>query len=109
MASILEPGSHRGAELVDDDAFLRALLRVETAWMQVLVEAGAAKPEYAFALADAVADWVPSLDPREVEEAANPVLPLVRVLKSRVVLDEAADLVHAGLTSQDALDTAQML
>ncbi|MFD4639874.1 lyase family protein [Lentzea sp. NPDC058436] len=89
---IVLPGSHRAAGLVDDAALVRAMLEVEVAWARVLgssVDLG---------------DWVPSLDPVEVEAAGNPVLPLVSALRAKVSV-----AVHTGLTSQDVLDTALVL
>jgi 3-carboxy-cis,cis-muconate cycloisomerase len=96
MASLLEPGSHRAAGVLDDDALVGAMVRVEVAWMRVL---------------GAPADQVASVEKAvvlqvaDVEDAGNPVLPLVRAL--RAALGDAA--VHRGLTSQDVLDTATML
>ena len=92
MPSLLEPGSHRAAGVVDDDALVAAMVRVEVAWMRVL---GAS--------ADQVAPEI-VLDPAEVERAGNPVLPLVTSLRAAL-----GDSVHRGLTSQDVLDTAMML
>jgi 3-carboxy-cis,cis-muconate cycloisomerase len=86
------PGSHRAAGLVDDAALVRAMLQVEVAWARVL------------GTSLSLGDWVPSLDPVEVEAAGNPVLPLVSALRARV-----SDPVHTGLTSQDVLDSAHML
>lgn len=86
------PGSHRAAGLLDDAALVRAMLEVEVAWARVL-----GSPL-------SLGDWVPSLDPVEVEAAGNPVLPLVSALRARV-----STPVHTGLTSQDVLDTALVL
>src|SRR6185436_12740913 len=58
MASLLEPGSHRAPGL-DDAALVRAMLRVEVAWMHALAGAGAATPAQVAAVADA-ADGVDS-------------------------------------------------
>ena len=85
MASLLEPGSHRAAGVVDDDALVAAMVRVEQAWLRVR------------GLPDEL--QTPSI--RDTEAAGNPVLPLVNALDST----EA----HRGLTSQDVLDTALML
>jgi 3-carboxy-cis,cis-muconate cycloisomerase len=95
MASLLEPGSHRAAGVVDDDALVGAMVRVEVAWMRVL---GASADQ--MASVEAVV-----LQVADVEDAGNPVLPLVRAL--RAALGDA--VVHRGLTSQDVLDTAMML
>jgi 3-carboxy-cis,cis-muconate cycloisomerase len=89
---IVLPGSHRAAGLVDEAALVRAMLSVEVAWARVL-----GSPV-------SLGEWVPELDPAEVEAAGNPVLPLVSALRARV-----SSPVHTGLTSQDALDTALML
>lgn len=86
------PGSSRAAGLVDDAALVRAMLKVEVAWARVL------------GTSLSLGDWVPSLDPAEVEAAGNPVLPLVSALRARV-----SEPVHTGLTSQDVLDSALML
>ncbi|WP_245983382.1 lyase family protein [Lentzea flaviverrucosa] len=89
---IVLPGSHRAAGLVDDTALVRAMLEVEVAWARVL------------GTSLSLGDWVPSLDPVEVEAAGNPVLPLVNALRAHV-----SCTVHTGLTSQDVLDSALML
>ncbi|MCX2951620.1 lyase family protein [Lentzea sp. NEAU-D7] len=89
---IVLPGSHRADGLVDDAALVRAMLEVEVAWARVL------------GVSLSLGDWVPSLDPAEVEAAGNPVLPLVSALR-----DEVSETVHTGLTSQDVLDSALML
>jgi 3-carboxy-cis,cis-muconate cycloisomerase len=92
MGSLLEPGSHRAAGVVDDDALVAAMVRVEVAWMRVL---GASNEQVAPEVV---------LDPAEVERAGNPVLPLVKSLRAAF-----GGNVHRGLTSQDVLDTAMML
>ncbi|WP_020389615.1 lyase family protein [Kribbella catacumbae] len=109
MSSLLEPGSYRGERLVDDQALVRAMLRVEVAWLQVLADAGAAKADHVDAVSVAATGLSADLDPVEVEAAGNPVLPLVRALQQAVGDEEAMTVVHCGLTSQDVLDTALML
>ncbi|MEU0883393.1 lyase family protein [Lentzea sp. NPDC005914] len=86
------PGSYRAAGLVEDAALVRAMLDVEVAWARVL------------GTPVSLGSWVPDLDPREIEAAGNPVLPLVSALRQKV-----SGAVHTGLTSQDVLDTALML
>ncbi|WP_394621954.1 lyase family protein [Lentzea sp. JNUCC 0626] len=86
------PGSQRASGLFDDAALVRAMLDVEVAWARVLGSSLS------------LGDWVPSLDPVEVEAAGNPVLPLVSALRAKV-----SNPVHTGLTSQDVLDSAFML
>jgi len=85
MGSLLEPGSHRAAGVVDDDALVAAMMRVERAWLRVR------------GLPDDLG--TPSIG--ETEAAGNPVLPLLKSLDSPEI--------HRGLTSQDVLDTAFML
>ena len=93
----------------------------DTAWLQAMLDA-----ERALAVANAAAGAIPSEAADAIAEACraerfdveaileqgrgpgNPVEPLVRELRN-VVGDEAADAVHRGATSQDILDTAQML
>ncbi|MFF0267025.1 lyase family protein [Kribbella sp. NPDC004536] len=93
MPSLLEPGSRRAIGVVDDDALLAAMTRVELAWLHVLKGSAANLNEpIALQLAD-------------VEDAGNPVLPLVKALRAALGEPE----LHRGLTSQDVLDTALML
>lgn len=106
---LLEPGAHRARGVADDAALVAAMLRVEVAWMQALAAGGAAKADHVEAVERAVDGWLPELDAADVEGAGNPVLPVVRALRSRVGDTDAAALVHAGLTSQDVLDTALVL
>lgn len=87
MGSLLEPGSHRAAGVVDDGALVDAMLRVEAGWLRVL-----GFPDELKGVAPALA---------EIEAAGNPVLALIASLDSPHA--------HRGLTSQDVLDTALML
>ncbi|MBJ8345131.1 lyase family protein [Antrihabitans sp. YC2-6] len=109
--NLLTPGSHRAGSLVDDEAVVTALLRVEVAWAVALSEVGAATAAQSEAIAKAVVDWRPDLAAliTETEAAGNPVVPLVRALRSAVADPAARALVHRGLTSQDVLDTALIL
>ncbi|MFG2039859.1 lyase family protein [Dactylosporangium sp. NPDC048998] len=109
MASLLEPGSHRAADVVDDGALVSAMLRVEVAWLHALAACGAATAEQVTAVEKAAASLEPRIAPRDVEDAGNPALPLVRALRAAVTDPDAAALVHRGLTSQDLVDTALML
>ncbi|MFZ2012754.1 MAG: lyase family protein [Nocardioides sp.] len=85
MSDLLWPGDHRAGDLFTDRAFLEAMVLVEGAW----VGAELALPEV-------------DLD---AEQGGNPVIPLVEALRSaRPDLD-----LHAGLTSQDVVDSALML
>jgi 3-carboxy-cis,cis-muconate cycloisomerase len=109
MASLLEPGSYRAAAVVDDAALVAAMLRVETAWMHALADGNAADPDQVVAVEKAAAALDPHLAATDIENAGNPVLPLVTALRKAVSDPDAAALVHRGLTSQDVLDTALML
>jgi 3-carboxy-cis,cis-muconate cycloisomerase len=95
MNDLLWPGDARGGDLLTDASFLRAMVAVEGAWLDVLgIEH---RP-------------LPDLDPTTVssESAGNPVPGLVAILRDR--LDgEAGRWVHRGLTSQDVIDSALMV
>jgi 3-carboxy-cis,cis-muconate cycloisomerase len=106
---LLEPGVHRAHGVADDAALVSAMLQVEVAWMRALADGGAASADHLDAVVRAVHGWQPTLDRTEIEDAGNPVLPLVRALRERVDDPDAARLLHAGLTSQDVLDSALML
>ena len=108
MNDLLEPGAHRARGVADEEALVSAMLRVEVAWMGALVDGGAATADHVEAVLRSVEGWLPDLDEAGIEDAGNPVLPLVDALRARVDGD-ARTLVHAGLTSQDVLDTALML
>ncbi len=106
--SLLEPGSHRAPGL-DDAALVTAMLRVEVAWMEALADAGAVTPAQASAVTAAAVGFDPHLSGADVEDAGNPVLPLVTALRRAVSDPETAACIHRGLTSQDVLDTALVL
>ena len=85
MSELFWPGDHRAGALFGDRAFLEAMVAVEAAWAGVELE-------------------VPEVD-LDVEAGGNPVIPLLEALRAA-----HPDLtLHAGLTSQDVLDTALML
>ncbi|MGH3336000.1 MAG: 3-carboxy-cis,cis-muconate cycloisomerase, partial [Nocardioides sp.] len=95
MADLLWPGDARGDDHLTDRSFLRTMIAVEEAWLDVL---GVAH------------EPLPDLDPTKVpsESDGNPVIGLVAILRDR--LDgEAARWVHRGLTSQDVVDSALMV
>lgn len=85
MTSLFWPGDARAGDLFTDDAFLRAMVDVEAAW---------------------VGEQLMAPDVRlDAEPGGNPVIPLVAALReARPDLD-----LHAGLTSQDVVDSALML
>ncbi|WP_428993566.1 lyase family protein [Nocardia farcinica] len=87
------------------------MLRVETAWLATLAEAGIAPADAAIDLADRAGDLdIPALAVA-AEAGGNPVIPLVRALRKQLgcAHPAAARWLHRGLTSQDVLDTALVL
>lgn len=113
----LTPGSP--AAITDDVAVLRALLRVEAAWVRrVARHRGMDTAHLAGGDIDAVVERLAGTDDaalglatrvaREGGAGGNPVIPLVAVVR-QAAGPRLAPLVHAGLTSQDVLDTALVL
>lgn len=102
-------GADGVAALLDDTAWVRALLDVEAA----LARAAALHEVIPAADASRITEVARTLpvDIGELGRAAmaggNPVIPLVRQL--REAAGTAADSVHSGATSQDIMDTALML
>ena len=95
MSDLLWPGDARGGDHLTDASFLRAMVAIEEAWLDVLgIGHGP----------------LPDLDPTTLssEGAGNPVPGLVAILRERLDGD-AARWVHRGLTSQDVVDSALMV
>jgi 3-carboxy-cis,cis-muconate cycloisomerase len=109
MRGLLRPGAHRAAGVADDPAVVAAMLRVEVAWAQALAAAGVVGEGAAAKVAEAASglDVDPAALAVAAEDAGNPVVPLVALL--REAAGDAADAVHHGLTSQDVVDTALVL
>ncbi|MDR7255104.1 3-carboxy-cis,cis-muconate cycloisomerase [Nocardioides sp. BE266] len=85
MSDLLWPGDRRAGSLFTDEAFVRAMVAVESASVGAELD-------------------VP-FGPFDAEAGGNAVIPLVEALKkAHPDLD-----VHTGLTSQDVLDTALVL
>jgi 3-carboxy-cis,cis-muconate cycloisomerase len=111
VSDLLWPGDERAGELMGPHALVRAMVRVEAAWLAALVGQGVA-PEGAY---DDLAHLVDDADAAEIAEQADasgsPVVPLVSLLRDRLDVrkPEAARWLHRGLTSQDVLDTALSL
>ncbi|GAA0570953.1 3-carboxy-cis,cis-muconate cycloisomerase [Paractinoplanes ferrugineus] len=108
-ADLLWPGDSRAGVLFTDEAIVAAMVRVETAWLGAL---------HAHGLAPAAVDLRGLVGPADLpglaeaaEGGGNPVIPLVSLLRERLRPRDssAAEAVHAGLTSQDVLDTAIVL
>lgn len=108
MTDLFWPGDERAGELMSDAALLEAMVRVEAAWLEALVDTGLAPDSADSDLAAVVtADDVQHVA-RDAEAGGNPVIPLVQLMRSRVG-DGVAHWLHRGLTSQDVLDTALVL
>ncbi|MGA5463903.1 lyase family protein [Mycobacterium sp. NPDC050041] len=108
MSDLLSPGDGRAGELFGDRVFLAAMIAVEGAWLDALVDT-------AVAPAAARADLGAAVSPTDIDTLAegaerdgNPVTGLVAMLRERTG-DQTARWLHRGLTSQDVVDTALML
>jgi 3-carboxy-cis,cis-muconate cycloisomerase len=108
MTDLLWPGDHLAGGLMSDAAFLGAMVAVEQAWLDGLVEAGIAPPDARANLADYLSDGDPEAIARRADADGNPVTGLVATLRERTP-SSTATWVHRGLTSQDVIDTAMML
>lgn len=108
MTDLFWPGAERADGILGDAAFLSALVRVEDAWLTVLVAHGVAPESARTSLAALIADGDASALAAEAERDGNPVSALVRLLRARAGTD-AARWLHRGLTSQDVLDSALAL
>ena len=111
MTDLLWPGDERAERLFAPATVLTAMVRVEAAWLQALVEGGvvpeAARDDLAGLVRPRDADTVAAA----AEASGNPVIPLLALLRERLAARNpaAAHWVHRGLTSQDVLDTALVL
>lgn len=131
----LTPGS--AAAGTDDVAVLRAMLAVEAAWVRAQARCGVVPAVFADVVAEAVGSLASDDDAaarlteqvaRDAVGAGNPVVPLLAALRAAVrttaeervggdaveqvvgdAVERVAGAVHAGLTSQDVLDTALVL
>jgi 3-carboxy-cis,cis-muconate cycloisomerase len=96
--------------LFDDEAFLRAMLKVEGALAQVEARIGIIPSSAGEQIADICNTVV--LDPQQIGQATQrdgvPVMSLVKALR-QAVGEEAAPYVHWGATTQDIVDTATVL
>jgi 3-carboxy-cis,cis-muconate cycloisomerase len=118
-----EPGRAAGSGLFDgilargavpaavaDDAWVRAMLDVESALAAANAAAGVIPAEAGEAIVSACVELAP--DPADLGRAAaahaTPVVPLVAAIRAALPAP-IAEFVHTGATSQDVLDTAAML
>lgn len=104
---VLARGRARAA--VGDEAWVAALLEVESALAQATADVGDLDRADADAITDACRLPVDaSALGEEAAASGNPVVPLVARLRARLE-GPAASGVHRGATSQDVMDTAAML
>jgi 3-carboxy-cis,cis-muconate cycloisomerase len=102
------PGDQLAGELMSDAAFVRAMLAVEQAWLDCLVDSGIAPTEAAAELGSHIGrDDVEPVAQR-ADTDGNPVSGLVGLLRERAP-EPTARWLHRGLTSQDVVDTALVL
>jgi 3-carboxy-cis,cis-muconate cycloisomerase len=109
MTNLLWPGDHRAGDHMTDQALLRSMVAVESAWLGALAAAGLAPADCANAdLSHLVS--LHDCEPLAVtaEDGGNPIIGLVELLRQRAV-PAVAPWIHRGLTSQDVLDTSLML
>ncbi|MBE7162726.1 MAG: 3-carboxy-cis,cis-muconate cycloisomerase [Williamsia herbipolensis] len=115
MTGLLWPGDHRAGDAFSDASVVAAAVRVESVWLSALGEIGVA-PRFADGIVDEAGAAL--ADDAEIaalaaagENAGNPIVPLLSRLRD-LLADrdpDAARWLHAGLTSQDVLDTALMI
>ncbi len=111
MGDLYWPGADRAGDHFTAESFIDAMLTVEGAWLDALVEAGVAPEGAGDDLLDLVTarhvEWLET----ESEIGGNPVIGLVGLLRDGLAgrNDDAARWLHRGLTSQDVLDTALVL
>ncbi|CDO88136.1 3-carboxy-cis,cis-muconate cycloisomerase [Mycobacterium triplex] len=109
MTNLLWPGDHRAGEHMTDQALLRSMVAVESAWLSALAAAGLAPAE---AQGADLSQLVDHDDVRALavaaENSGNPIVGLVELLRRRAK-PTIGPWIHRGLTSQDVLDTALML
>lgn len=98
------------AEQFSDTQLVRAMLEVESALAIVEGRLGVIPAEAADQIVDVAARMEVDFDRlrSEVKKSGVPVIDLVRQLRTQIEGD-AADYVHWGVTSQDILDTANVL
>jgi 3-carboxy-cis,cis-muconate cycloisomerase len=109
MTNLLWPGDHRAGEHMTDQALLRSMVAVESAWLGALAAAGLAPADCANADLSGLVSQN-DCEPLAVtaEDGGNPIIGLVELLRQRA-LPGVAPWIHRGLTSQDVLDTSLML
>ena len=108
MTDLFWPGDELAGDLMSDAAFLAAMVAVEQAWLDGLIDAGIAPQDARTELAELLTDGDLEAIARRADIDGNPVSGLVAVLRERATAPTARWL-HRGLTSQDVVDTALVL
>ena len=109
MTNLLWPGDHRAGEHMTDQALLRSMVAVESAWLRALSAAGLATVDCAGVdLWQVVGEHDCEQLALTAEDGGNPVIGLVALLRERSA-PAIAPWIHRGLTSQDVVDTGLML
>ncbi len=108
MTDLFWPGDDRAGALMSDAAFLAAMVSVESAWLQVLIDADVAPTAAAMDLTGLVSAHDGQTLATTAEQDGNPVTGLLGLLRQRSGA-ETARWIHRGLTTQDVIDTAMML
>jgi 3-carboxy-cis,cis-muconate cycloisomerase len=111
VSTLFWPGDDGAGTVLSESAFLDAMVGVESAWLQAMIEVGVAPDSAKHDLAGLVdSSDIPHIA-AAAEAGGNPVIPLVALLRKRVesASPDAARWMHRGMTSQDVLDTALML
>ena len=109
MTNLLWPGDHRAGEHMTDEALLRSMVAVESAWLRALSAAGLAPVDGADGdLWQVMGEHDCEQLALTAEDGGNPVIGLVALLRERST-PAIAPWIHRGLTSQDVVDTSLML
>jgi 3-carboxy-cis,cis-muconate cycloisomerase len=108
VTDLFWPGDHLAGGLMSDATFLAAMVAVEQAWLDALVEAGIAPRDARANLAEVVTDGDAETIAIRADVDGSPVSALVALIRERSKSSTARWL-HRGLTSQDVVDTALML
>ncbi|MDG5484709.1 lyase family protein [Mycolicibacterium gadium] len=108
MTDLFWPGDHRAGNLMSDRAFLDAMVAVEQAWLDALIDAEIAPQSARTDLRRYVTEG--DLEPLacDADVDGNPVGALVALLRARAA-QPTAQWLHRALTSQDVVDTALMV
>ena len=87
MTDLLWPGDERAGALFGDAALLAAMVRVESAWLDALVEAGVAAGAAKADLSALITGDDLGRIAEQAEAGGNPIIPLVTLLRSRLAAD----------------------